>query len=144
MLEYGGSGDVQCILRACDPSKVLDAAGDPIPDGDFFTPEEMSSTGSVLEVAYTVDQAPDGTGTPATSITPAAARTAPTATDRMGGYQVGFAALYAGGPGTAQIRRTTSIQQKRSLYAADLGVLFVNAENAAEPLVVEITTEQDW
>lgn len=129
--EWGGSDDVNLLVQAHDPSKVLDGGGATLDDADYSTPAVLNAQNNIIEISSAVEQAADGTGSPTTS------------TADPGGYQVGWASQRQSGQGSQSKVTNRSLEAKRSLYGRDTAVVWGYADNAAE-VTYEVRTEQDW
>lgn len=129
--KFTGSSDIYGLLLACPKEKVRDGSGNPLSDGDFSPPNELSGVNSVLETTTNVEQFPDSTGSVVTS-----------AAD-PGGYQLGLATRYTSGAGGKITSSGTGINAKRVLADGDYAVLAVKTSSAGD-FDYENTIEQDF
>lgn len=131
-LEFSANDDLTLIAQIFDRDKVLDTNGDPLTDADYSTPTELSEINSVIQVSNAVEQAPDSTGTPQTSMA------------NPGGYQVGFGTLTASGSGGQTTRISTSARtQKRAIPNGDVAVIMARSDSTGT-ITADVTFEQDW
>jgi hypothetical protein len=131
-LEFDGNDDIVLIAQIFDKQNVLDANGDPLVDADYTTPDELSATNSVIQTSNAVDQVPDGTGTPQTSMT------------NPGGYQVAYGSLTSAGSGGSAQRVTSRARtQKRALPNGDVAVLMARSPSTGT-INGDLQFEQDW
>ena len=132
-LEFDGNDDLVLIAQLFDKTEVLDGNGDPLVDADFDTPAELSAANSVIETSLAVEQVPDSTGTPQTSMT------------NPGGYQVAYGSLTAAGSGGAGSTRVSSRArtQKRAVPNGDIAVIMARS-NSTGTVNGDIQFEQDW
>ena len=133
IVEWGGSGDVEILVKNCDPSLVLDSGGNALEDSDYSTDELMTEVNTAVEVTTNVDQAPDSSGTSQASI----------ATGPLGGYTVGYASFNQQGGGQNTVRTQNALQVKRIIPDGDVAVFWGRAENSSE-VKFQYVTEQDW
>lgn len=129
--KYEATTDVELLLMAGDPSKVLDANGDPLTDADFSYPEEVSPQNNVIQTTTAVEQFPDNTGTPQTSMTNA------------GGWQLARSELLDGSGRSLAGTSPLAVDAKRPLYARDIAVVLGKA-STADAMSYQIQTQQDW
>lgn len=129
--KYTASADVELLLMAADPSKVLDANGDPLTDADFGTPEELSAQNNVMQQSAAVEQFPDNTGTPQTSMTD------------PGGWQLGRSELLNASGNDIASSTSLETNAKRPIYGRDYGVILLKSDTTGDASYV-IQTEQDW
>ena len=129
--EFSGSGDVQVVAFAVDPSNALDANGNPLGDGNYTTPVEQSESGSVIEESRDIAQIPNSTGSTVTS------------TKNPGGYQEGYGSLFTSGTGSKAPVTQAGQQAKRAISERDVIVFAANA-TATGDINFEYTTEQQW
>ena len=129
--KYSVTDTVELLLMSADPSKVLDANGDPLVDADYATPPEWSPANNVLETSTAVDQFPDSTGTPQTTL------------QNPGGWQMGRTELFVGGGN--QVTGTTDVTNgaKRPLYGQDVGVVLGRSVNTGT-VSYQVQNTQDW
>lgn len=133
IVEWGGAGDVEVLVKNHDPSLVLDSGGNVLVDSDFSTPELMTKINTSIEVTKNVAQAPDKNGTPQSSILQGP----------LGGYTVGYSSFLQEGSGQNKVRNQNSLQVKRLVPDGDITVFWARAENA-ETAKFQYVTEQDW
>lgn len=129
--EFSGNADITVIAVACDPSKVLDGAGNQLTDADYSAPPELSEYNNVIQRSTAVEQFPDSTGTVGTSAT------------NPGGFQTGHDSLYTGGGNTVTESTGITAQAKRSIYPRDIIVFLAKAGGTGD-VTVEYRTSQDW
>jgi hypothetical protein len=132
VLEFTGNDDTFGLIQSFDKDNVLDGNGDPLDNADFSTPPELSAINSALETATNVEQVPDSTGTPQTSMA------------NPGGYQLGFASRYSSGTGGGSERGSSAeLTQKRNLANSDVAVLMARSPSTGT-LKGQISSQQDW
>jgi len=134
-LEFSASDDLVLIAQIFDKNNVLDTNGDPLTDGDFSTPEELSALNSVIQTAGAVEQVPDSTGTAQTSMTD------------PGGYQVAYGSLTASGgttgpPGSGRVS-SRARTQKRLIPNGDIAVIMARSDSTGT-IDGDLQFEQDW
>ena len=132
-LEFSQTDDLVLIANIFDKDNVLDTNGDPLVDGDYSTPPELSTLNSVIETSDAVAQVVDSTGTPQTSMTD------------PGGYQVAYGSLTssgAGGQGNARVS-SRARTQKRAVPNGDVAVIMARSDSTGT-INGDVQFEQDW
>jgi len=133
-LEFTETDDVVLIAQIFDKDNVLDTNGDPLVDGDYGTPEELSALNSVIQTSGAVEQVPDSTGAAQTSMTD------------PGGYQVAYGSLTAtstsGPPGSGRVS-SRARTQKRAIPNGDVAVIMARSDSTGT-INGDVQFEQDW
>lgn len=129
--KFTGSGDVQVVVMAYDPSNVFDSDTAELTDSDYSTPVLHSPSNSVIEHSTAVSLIPDSSNTTVTSTTD------------PGGWQVGYASLYTTGQGNSTTQVPTNKSLKRNIYPLDIAVVLVKS-SATGDIEGEYTTSQEW
>lgn len=130
--KYSASADIQVMAREFAPENLRDDSGNQLTDADWASPSEQSETNSVVQATTAVGQFPDSSGSLVTSTTD------------PGGFQLGFASLYASGSGSKTTVRGGSGQtRKRQVSDRDVCVFLANA-GATGDVTCEYITEQDF
>lgn len=129
--KYTQNADVEILLVAADPSNVLDGAGNTLTDADFSYPPESSSTNNVIQESTAVEQAPDNTGTPQSSMT------------NPGGWQLARSELLSDSGRTLASSAALGVEAKRPIYEQDFAVVLGKSPTAGD-VSYQIQTEQDW
>lgn len=129
--KYTSSADVEMLIMAADKSRVLDADGNELTDADFAAPPEASATNNILEESTAVEQFPDNTGTPQTSMA------------NPGGWQLGRAELLNASGN--QVASTVSLESnaKRPFYSLDYAVVLGKSANTGD-MSYALQAPQDW
>jgi hypothetical protein len=131
-LEFDGNDDIVLIAQLFDKTKVLDGNGDQLDGADFTVPTELSATNSVLQTSLAVEQVPNNTGTPQTSMV------------NPGGYQVAYGSLTSSGSGGSAQRVTSRARtQKRAVPNGDIAVLMARSDSTGT-VTGDLQFEQDW
>lgn len=138
LTEISTNTDFFVTAQSHDPDLVLSDSGDPInTEGTGWSPPApLSSTNNAIQVTSNISQAPNGTGTPVT------------ATDEIGGFQVGWGSLYStGNKGDAGSSSSQAVQ--RPVFGSDVVVMWAKGQdegNSSFPadVSVEYVTEQTY
>lgn len=129
--KYSTSDDVELLMLAGDTSNVLDTNGDQLTDADFSVPNETSPQNSVIEESTAVEQFPDSTGTPQTSMT------------NPGGWQLARSELLSESKRALASAADIPVEAKRPIYDGDIAVILAKSGTAGD-ISYQLQTEQDW
>lgn len=129
--KYSANDDVELLMMAGDPSNVLDGAGNELVDADFAYPNGMSEQNNVVEKTTAVEQFPDNTGTPQTSMAV------------PGGWQLARSELLSASGRSLAGDAAVPVDAKRPLYSRDIGVVLGKSATTGD-VSYQIQTEQDW
>lgn len=129
--KYSVSADVELLLNAFDPSKVLDSGGNELVDGDFSIPNDLSDENSAIETATAVEQVADSSGTTSTSVSD------------PGGWQLGRSELFDDSGNSSSSKTTTRSIVKRQLLPRDIMVVLGKSGSTGD-VSYQIDFEQDW
>lgn len=129
--KIGVNADVELLIMAADPSKVLDANGNPLTDTDFGVPQEASAQNNVIQQSTAVEQFPDNTGTPQTSMT------------NPGGWQLARSELLNESGNQLASSAELGVDAKRPIYSRDYAVALLKSGSTGT-VKYQVQTEQDW
>lgn len=114
----GPGGEI--LAMAMDPSLVLNGSGNPIPDGDYTSPVQHGvSQFSAIEIATTVAQIPDATGTPATTVS------------EPGGYQI------VGSSDARKSEEGSALRQEKEIVDGDVAVVLAKPDGTNSDFEIE-------
>lgn len=129
--KFSTNADIELLLLAGDPSNVLDANGNELDATDFSVPPEASEQNSVLEETTAVEQFPDSTGTPQTSMVD------------PGGWQLARSELLNESGNQLASTVALDVEAKRPIYTRDYAVVLLKSGSTGT-VKYQIQTEQDW
>lgn len=129
--KFTANDDAELLVMAADPSNVLDGVGDPLTDADFTFPEETSAGNNVIQESTAVEQFPDNTGTPQTSMT------------NPGGWQLARTELLNASGNQLASSAALGVEAKRPIYSQDVAVVLGRSGTVGD-MSYQMQVEQDW